>query len=217
LIVSLLSIEVGAIDLGVKGKVFDIDEIDIRLVIMEMVSSKLDVEEHQKDMIKKSDNYYRKLPHFDLLLSRKNEVNYIDPTKVYEDDYWSLSEDNKWVKLVESGQEINWLEHTIGSTPIYFVFDYDSEIQREIAKGVVKLKSPFLKVVFIGGDLKKANSDLGFSLTYLNSTLVAEYDIEYTPLVIKRGSGDFKNHFKKTRFNMDEVLLEDVSSEIIGK
>jgi len=216
-IASLLSIDCFAIDLGVKGRVYNVDEVDIRIVIMQMIAEKVDIEEHKKEMVKKADEFYRNLPRHELLLSKKKEVTYIDPTKVYEDDYWSLDENNKWIKLVKAGDEVNWLEHNPSPMPVFFIFDYQSSIQRELASYIVKLRVPFLKVIFIGGDIKGANDKLGYPLTYLNQTVIDEYDIKYVPLVIKRGRGEFKNLYKKIRFNLDEVTVEEVIAEIQGK
>lgn len=207
-----------AIDLGVKARVYEISEIDMRIYMLKAMAENFDLEDHKKMMLKKSDEYYSKLPRFPLELSRNHVVNYIDPTKVYEEDFWGLvdGKDGKprWAKISKAGHEVNWLEYSVSPMPIYFIFDYTSEPQREMAKELVKHGDPAIKLVFTGGDVKQANRYLNYPLTYLNKAMVAEYDVYYTPTLITRGAGKNINHYKSVRFDVDDLTLRNVLDEI---
>jgi hypothetical protein len=186
-----------------------------------MMADKIDIDSHNEQIEKKAEDHFKNLPRHQLALSRKDEVVHIDPTRVYEHDFWSSEEDasgnSKWVKSVRAGDEVNWLEYNPSPMPVYFIFDYLSSTQRDLARAIVDLDTPFLKVIFIGGDLKAANEDLKYPLTYLNNTMIREYDIKYTPIVVRRGVGEYRNNYRKRRFNVDEVTIENVIKEINGE
>lgn len=217
---SLLCINANAIDLGVKGRLYDVIEIDLRIAIVEEMASKIDMADFKKGLEDSAEQYYRKLPVVEIPLSQKKETVYVDPTRVYEDDFWALEKAPngkfQWYKAVEAGQEVNWLEHSISPMPTFFIFNYLSLPQRELAKSVIALNDPNIKVVFTGGDVKKANEELGYPLTHLNNALIREYDIKYTPTVVKRGAGEHQYSYRVTRFNMQEVSPEEVVAEIKG-
>lgn len=207
-----------AIDLGVKARVYDVVEIDMRIYILKMMAKDFDFEDHKKMMLEKADEYYAELPYFPMALSRNKVVNYIDPTRVYEDDFWGLAKDSsgklRWTKVSKAGDEVNWLKYNATPMPVYFIFDYTSKPQRELAKEIVEHGDPSIKLVFTGGDVKKANEYLKYPLTYLNKTMVSEYDVSYTPTLIKRGTGSNINSYKSVRFDMDNLTLGDVLNEI---
>ena len=204
--------------MGVKAKVYDVVEIDMRIYILQQMAKDFDFEDHKKMMLKKADDYYTELPYLPMALSRNHIVNHIDPTRVYEEDFWGLKKDkhgrHKWAKVSEAGNEVNWLEYSVSPMPIYFIFDYTSEPQRKLAKEIVEHGDPSIKLVFTGGDVKKANDYLKYPLTYLNKAMIAEYDVHYTPTLIKRGAGSQVNSYKSVRFDIDNLNLEDVLIEI---
>ena len=120
----------------------------------------------------------------------------------------------EWFKVSEAGDSVNWLEHDNTEIQKYFIFDPLSIQQVEIAKKISELNSPFISLVMIGGDIIEASNKVGSQVTYLNDSMIREYDLQYTPVVIRRGYGEFRNFYRKVRFNVDEVKIEDVISEL---
>lgn len=206
-----------SIDLGVKGRIYEVIEIDLRVVIMQMVEERIDLEAHEKERNESAKDYYSKLPIWPLPLSAKHESYFVDPTRVYEEDFWALerlpSGKLKWVKSVEAGKEVNWLEHSESPMPVFFIFDFNSSTQKELAKGLIDSGIPHLKIVFTGGDLVAANEFMGTPLTYLNKSMIDEYDIKYTPSLVRRGAGNYRNRYHVTRFNINEITTDIILKE----
>ena len=213
LLCSLTAVSVSAVDLGVKAKVFDVIEIDIRIYFIKKMAENLDIEQHKKQLEEAANRYYRTLPRKQLMLSEKAEVKYVDPTRVYESDFWGAQkkpdETFEWVKVVEAGQEVNWLEHSPTPMPIYFIFDSASKPQLDFARELAKVDIPFLSFVFIGGDITSASEFVGRPVTYLNEAMIREYDIQFVPSMVKRGAGDKRNFYHVERFKFDEMRVDE--------
>ena len=218
MVFSIASTNAYAIDLGTQGKVFKINELDIRIQMIMSLTENLSGEKFKKEAERSANEFYRELPKYPLVNSRAYRVSYIDPTRVYEDAFWSFKENEKgefkWYQISEPGQEVNWLEHHTGKVQKFYIFDSDSKKQRDIAKIFVDTQNPYLTIVMTGGDLVELSEFLGKPVTYLNDTLMREYDLQYTPVVISRGSGAQNNKYKKVRFNIEDVNYEDVLKEI---
>ena len=190
--------------------------------MLTQMAKDFDFEKHKEMLLKKGDEFYANLPKFDLSLSRNKVVSFIDPTRVYEDEFWGVERDLKsgklrWKKVAEAGKEVNWLEHNPTPMPVYFIFDYDSQVQREIAKQIAESGDERIKLVFTGGDIKSANEFLKYPLTYLNDSMVREYEIYYTPTLIKRGEGVNINNYQNIRFDMDDITFGEVLGEVYVK
>lgn len=207
-------------DLGVRGKVFEITEFDIRIQMMMELSNNLSQEEFIKAAENESETFYTELKRHDLVTSRSHQVTHIDPTRVYEDDFWSFKETEngefEWYKISESGASVNWLEHHQAPMQKFFIFDPNDGRQLEIARKLYELRNPYLTLVVIGGDMRKITEFIGGAVTYLNQDLIREYDLQFVPIVIRRGEGRHVNEYKKIRYNADDVKFEDVLSEVKG-
>lgn len=207
-------------DLGVQGKIFEINELDIRIQMMIELAKNMTSEKFQEEAERVSDEFYSELPRHNLIISRSHKVDYIDPTRVYEDDFWSFKESNngdyEWYKISEAGTSVNWLEHHNAPMQKFFIFDPLDNRQLEIARQLYSLKNPYLTIVMVGGDIVKVSESVGGPITYLNDDIIREYDLQFTPVVVRRGEGSQINKYKKIRYNTDDVKFEDVLSEIEG-
>lgn len=172
----------------------------------------------QKEAERAAREFYTTLPRFTLAQSRKYKLEHIDPTRVYEDDYWAFDKNKsgkyEWIKLADSGAEVNWLEHYVGEIQRMYIFDPESDEQVKIAKQIAELNNPTISLVMIGGDLEKTVESVGAFVTYLNQSIINEYDLQFTPTVVTRGDGENKNLYRKVRFNIDELKSQKVIDEI---
>jgi hypothetical protein len=211
-----------AVDFGVKGKLFDIHEIDIRGYFIQAAIDNVDIELLKDELTGKAKDFYSKLPNYNLPISKSFVVNYVDPTKVYEDDFWNVRRDKDgklvWYKMFESGTEVNWLENNDSPFPVYVIFDFESASQKLFFKEVVGLvTNPYFVPVFTGGDVNLATKYFGRSVTYLNNALINEYDISYTPSLVSRGVGEQKNAYQVVRFDIEDMSPKMVAQLINGE
>lgn len=221
LMITLPSFLLHADDLGVKGRLFDVIEIDFRAFLIQSAHDNVDMDEIKREMIDDSRKFYRELPNFHLPISKAYVEKFIDPTRVYEDDFWNLKKGANgkfvWYKMVDAGTEVNWLKGNVAPFPIYVVFDFQSSAQKKFFKDVFDLVvNPYFVPVFTGGDISEVNKYFDRPITYLNHALINEYDIEYTPTIVKRGDGSNINNYKVTRFDIEEMSPEVVASMING-
>lgn len=205
---------INAIDLGVKSRVFDIEEIDIRVYIIQQMAARVDLESHKRDMEEAAKKFYKELPRKNLSLSQNNLTKFVDPTRVYGSDFWAAQQNAdgtfEWVKAIEAGQEVNWLEHSSSPMPIYFVFDASSKPQMDVARELIAKQIPLLNLVFIGGDVTIVNTQLGASVTYLNDAMIKEYALDYVPSLVRRGVGTYSTYYEVTRFKFDEFSVSQI-------
>ena len=87
-------------------------------------------------------------------------------------------------------------------------------MQVNIAREIAAKKNHFVTLVITGGDLEKAVQDVGDDLTYINESIIREYDLQYVPVVISRGRNNFKNYYRKTRFDIGSVTSSIVMDEL---
>ncbi len=209
-----------AVNLGVKGQLFEIEEMDIRVQMIMELNQNLSHEKFQKTAQDEADKFYKNLPRHLLIESHADKVDYIDPTRVYEDAYWSFKKSNsneyEWFKVAEAGSEVNWLEHHVGEIQKFFIFDSQSQVQLEVAKKLIYLNDPFLSLVFTGGDLVSVKESVQGEVNYLNESVIREYDLQYTPSLVQRGRGKFKNFYKVTRFSVDDLSFDEVFKNLKG-
>lgn len=180
----LLASPVQAIDLGVHGRIFTIEEKDLRAVMMEqlMNSDQLPTQDDVKEAV---DTYFEELPRFHLPPREGGRLRVIDPSRTLTRDVWAPlpDESGKMVNrlLARKGQRLNPWEKGFIPFTAFLIVDAESKDQVQLAKDALAVHPMLIRVVLVNGDPRDIAEDVDLPIYYLQEFMRKEFHIEHTP------------------------------------
>lgn len=200
-----LGASASAKDLGVQGKIWDITEIDMRILVMQsaMRADFNSINNQRKDA---AATYMDRLPKRAMALPERTETRWIDPSIEVENDLQSVdtdatTKDYKWVTLFKKGTRVNPLK-VIKPVKALFFFDGTSEEQVEFAKQILR-EDQYGRVVLIeatGNNIKELTKAMGRPVFYLTDAMVRRFNINQAPSLLYAASGDYDGLLGLTSF-----------------
>lgn len=190
-------------DLGVHGRLFEIEEMDMRLQMM-LEAAKIDWKKYNDELKKSAENYADNLPHYSFKQSIINKTDYIDPEiKLNKDIYAPVKNNNgkwEWRVLYSKGTKTNLLEHIQPNTRL-FIFAGNNREQVEFAKKINSRFSEKVSLIMVNKNPLKLSEELGVPVYYITKEMIDYFEIEYLPVLIGIGSNKHKHKYAVTRFS----------------
>lgn len=184
-----LSQAITAQDLGNYGKVFDVQERDIREVILARLnhmksSGRLDALEKklQEDMAKR---IIRPKPVL-LTTTRNPKAYYVNPEVVVNEDITTPD----GLSIAKKGSYINPFDYVTYRKTLFF-FDADDAAQRAWVKKHYK-DYEFVKFILTKGDIVDASEDIGRIYFDMGGKLSRYYHLKHVPAVIVQNKKQWK-------------------------
>ncbi len=173
-----------AIDLGVKGRVYEIVEPDFRAVVGQQLARAVKPEELEKKKEKALDRYIAKLPNYGLGLRDKPVTKKVDVTQVLSRDIWApeLNAQGKIEhRLVgRKGQRIDPFSNGIIPNTAFLFIDGTIPDQVALAKAV-NTWSPLVYIVLSKGDPRGLASEIDFPVDFIRPELIDMFDLRTVP------------------------------------
>lgn len=197
-------------DLGVYGTLWDIQEIDMRRILMQDASdvdwSKIGEAIHESAQ-KKVD-----APEpFNLYPAAQTQTRYIDPTIVATKDITipvkQPDGSYRWQILVHKGETRNPLDYVRPPQNMFFYDARDPE-QVNLAIAAQAEFSDRLMLVQTAGSVNPVSKKTGMPVFYADQFLLEKLDIQHAPSLAGIGIGWFKNHFAITDFAQQDYSIQ---------
>lgn len=193
----LLSQAITAQDLGNYGKVFDIDEHDIREVILGRLNHLKDdgqldklEKELQEDMVQR---IIRPKPVL-LTPTKRPKVYFVNPEIVVNEDI--TTPDGQL--MAKNGTHLNPFDYVTYQKTLIF-FDADDKAQRDWVKTHYK-EYAFVKFILTKGDIKEASANIGRIYFDMGGKLSRYFHLEHVPSVVIQD---------KKQWKIQEIGVED--------
>lgn len=191
---AVLSLQAGAHDLGVQGKIWDITEIDMRMLVMQSAlrANFGDVGAQMKESAKQ---YLENMPKRTLAVPEKTETRWVDPSIELNGDIQTVTTDEatqnfKWSMLFQKGTRVNPLLARKPVTALFF-FDGKSEEQVEFAKNILR-EDEHGRVVLLeatGTNIQNLTKAMGRPVFSANDAQVRRFNITQAPTLVFAGNG----------------------------
>ena len=200
-----LSATAGAHDLGVQGKMWDITEIDMRILVLQSVL-RANFNEVTNDLKSSASKYLDQLPKRQMGVASKTETRWIDPSIETTGDLQTVTEDStskdyRWVTMFRKGTRVNPL---MAFRPVTALLFFNGESDEEVAF-VKKLlaEDEYGRVVLLeatGNNIAKLSKSTGRPVFYANDIQVRRFNITQTPALLYPASGEHDGHLGLTTF-----------------
>jgi len=198
IVVTLLSIASVsfAADLGVHGRLYDIEEADMRKTLIGQ-ASEVDWASKNQALAEDAKNWGANLPQFDLPKASETKTTYIDPSITLASDINAPVEQEdgswEWQLLHPAGTKVNPLEQVRPINNMLF-FDGDDEEQVEFALAALKAKPYKLMLVETSGNPDKLSKKILRPIYYANAKILERFGIRQTPSLL--GVGEDLHRFE---------------------
>lgn len=179
-------------DLGTQGRVWPIEEVDMRQLVAES-AARVDwaaVEKQRQDSVSEALN---SLPGRTLPTAAQTEVAWIDPSITIASDIRApvRGADGKlqWQVLYRAGQRINPLTHVRPTTAMLF-FDGSSRDQVEFVKAVLARNPLTIAPIDTAGrNPQRLAEDVGQPVYFASDQMLERFSVRHVPALLFPGSG----------------------------
>lgn len=198
-----LSIQAQAYDLGVYGRTWDIQEIDLKQLIAEEMQQ-VDTRKIQNLFIKQAENFGKNLDPNDLPKAKITKTFYVDPSI-------SLTKDiiiNGKI-LYKKGTVVNPLE-VVRPTENMLFFNGDDPEQLNFALKSIKENPYHLMLVMTKGNPIKLANNIHRPIYYATQGIISRFHITHVPSLLGVGHDENKNKLAIT------TLAEPFYTKIIN-
>ncbi len=212
LALSIPGTSVLADDLGVFGRVWDIEEVDLRRMMAEQIA-RVDQTIIQDELKTSSKNYLRTLPEDYLPKATATRTHWVDPSVVVSQDIYAPveQEDGRygWEVMVPAGTRVNPLTDVRPVDNMLFFNAKDPE-QVEFALSALKAHPRNLMLVATGGDVGALSAKIQVPVYHSNPSLIERFEIRAIPSLLGIGTGPRELFLAVTEFEppYDPRLIE---------
>lgn len=184
-----------AIDLGVKGVLYPIEEVDMRLAFIAS-AHQVDWKAVRKEMEENStvEAYVERLPTFSLPPANEDRIRWVDLTIEVQEDVENLVlKDGEYVRevMIPAGTKVNPFTKVRPITRRIY-FNGESADQIEFVRMALERYPGRITPIATGGDPQKLAKDIGQVIFYAKEWEVARFNITHTPSVIGPGAGEHR-------------------------
>lgn len=180
-------------NLGVHGKIYPIQEADLKEVIVKQ-ASQVNWNKVGHELKTKTVNFTKDLSPANLPIATKNKTDYVDPSVALDRDIWV---GNKL--LYKKGTWVNPLRFMRPHTDMLF-FNANDEAQRQLALKLIE-KHPYkIMLVVTQGDLGKLSKLLKMPVYYAYPRIIKRFHITQVPTLMGTGTGGHYLELALTHF-----------------
>ena len=202
LVLAVFALTAKAVDLGVWGSLYPIDEPDIRKVLISQ-ASEVDWAEKNRELERNSEKWFDELPSFGLGLASETKTEWVDPSIVLTDDIYMPIQDEKgdwnWELVYPAGTIVNPLDKVRPNTNMLFI-DADDREQREFAINALKAYPYRLMIVLVDGNPRKLAKGVRMPIYYANQSMIDRFRIKRVPSLLGVGDGEKSRFLAVTQF-----------------
>ncbi len=186
IVASLLGLPMvcSAVNLGVKGRVYEVVEPDFRAVVGQQLARAVKPEELEKKKEKALDRYIAKLPSYGLGLRDKPVTRVVDVTQVLARDIWApeLNAQGKIEHrlLGRKGQRIDPFGNGVIPNTAFMFIDGTIPDQVALAKQV-HAWTPLVYIVLTKGDPRGLADQIDYPVDFIRPELVEMFDLRTVP------------------------------------
>jgi conjugal transfer pilus assembly protein TraW len=193
-------------DIGVRGDVWEITEVDIRQLFLQDAHD-VDWEKKNQELTKSVENKVDNPDPFNLPHASKTETHYVDPSIVSSREHKALIRQDdgsfKWEVIVKKGHKENPLTKVRPPQNMFF-FDGRDKRQVEFAKAMMMEFKMRILPVQTAGAYKKLSEEVNLPIYYADENLLQKLQIKAVPSMAGVGTGWHKYHFAVTEFSEDD-------------
>ncbi len=186
----LVCSQVMGANLGVKGRIYSIDEVDMRLALTAS-ASQVDWEAIHKGLEDQGKHYAENLPAFEVPPASENRIRWYDLSITLTQDivYLEQGEDGHYREkvLAPAGTTMNPFEHVRPITRRLY-FDGRSEAQVRFVQSMVET-NPLVTPIATAGNPQKLTELFGVPVSYAKEWELGRFNITHTPSLIGPGAG----------------------------
>lgn len=184
-------------DYGVHGNLWEITEVDVRVLLMTEVAN-ADWSGPKRELEDSAKNYLTNLPKRFLPEPAETGIAWMDPSFELQEDinvpFKRHDGEYAWRVLHKAGTKVNPLDRITPATAMFF-FDGSVPEQVELAKHVLSLEPNRIVPVEAGaGDLQQVNNALGRAAFHANDSMIGRFEIKYLPTLLYPGTGQHKSY-----------------------
>ncbi len=180
-----------AVDLGVHGHLWDIDEVDMTQLIAAQ-AAEADWQAAQRELTQSAEDYTSRLPQYRLELALETKTHWVDPSVVLGEDInvpvESENGEYEWRVLHKAGTRVNPLEYNRPVSNMLF-FDGNDPEQVELAVAALREHPYSLMLVETSGDPAKLAERIQVPVYYANDLLIDKFNIKRVPSLLGVGEG----------------------------
>jgi hypothetical protein len=200
-----LSSWVGAHDLGVQGKVWEITEIDIRQLVMES-AIRANFSQYNNQRLDSAKKYLDNLPKRVMGVSDTTETRWIDPSMEIASDIQGAGENPvtkelQWSTMFRKGTRVNPLLVYRPVTAMLF-FDGSSKEQIAFVENVLR-EDRHGRVTLVeasGANVGTLSKAFGRPVFYANEQMIQRFSINLAPALLYPGSKEHEGLLGLTVF-----------------
>lgn len=199
-------------DMGVFGRVWDIEEIDLRKTLAEQIA-RVDQAAIQRELETSAKNYLKSLPADYLPKATATRTRWVDPSVVVSQDIYAPIEqpDGRygWEVLVPAGTRVNPLTEVRPTENMLFFNAKDPE-QVDFALAALRARPRNLMLVATDGDVGALSAKIQVPVYHSNPSIIERFEIRATPSLLGVGTGERELFLAVTEFESpyDPLLIE---------
>lgn len=174
-------------DLGVRGTVYPITEVDMRVLIAESVS-RIDQKKVQKDIETSVDRYFENQPKRFLPVIGKTRLDPVSVEVTIQDDikapFKNAKGEIEWRVVYKKGTRVNALERYKPVTQLLF-FSGNSKEQVAFVKQVLaKYPRTVVPIEVSGANIKPLIEELGRMVFIVQPDMLTTLNLQFSPALV---------------------------------
>lgn len=210
-------------DLGVEGKVWKIEERDLRERILQSAGN-VDEKGIEQAFKKSVDDFYEGFPKRSFPQIERSETKFVDLTVTVQEDVIAPIKNPdtgkwQWKVIVQKGAKANPFDAPT-EPAILFFFDGGDPEQAELLKRVVAKYPIVIPIEVAGNNLLKLSKELNKQILYGNEALTNRLKITHVPSFAYQGLGQYSRYLAVSAFarpfNLKQIegVLQSVTPRI---
>lgn len=192
-------------DLGVQGQLWEIDEIDLRVLLTE-IALDVDTEKVVAERLASANKYLDTLTQFNLPPATETKTTWLDPTTTLEQDIKipvkQANGEYIWKVIYPKGFRFNALERMPMEPPRMLFFNGSKPDETAFVIAAMKSERPgVLMPVSTGGNPKTLSEQFKGPVFYATPAILKRFGIRATPSLFAVGKAERKKYMAITTFS----------------
>lgn len=204
---AVVSAAAGAVDLGVQGSVFPIEEPNLLVQILDRLDA-IDWKKKSEDIARDDEYLVNHLPDDGLTPATETVTHYYDPSLVLQAPVSApvrqADGSMQWKVIYPAGTRVNPLEHVQPPTRL-LVFNPADEKQTEFALAVQRAWPSLVELMISGGAVKNLSKKIDRPVFYADAKLVQGFHLTHVPSLIGVGKGPLSLRLAVTEYGPKDL------------
>ncbi len=214
----LMTAPADALDLGVQGQLYTIQEIDMREAIIRSADDEK-VKQLQAEQQASAKTFFEQLPDYGLPHATETITRWVDPSIVLTQDIQvpqkGADGEYTWQILYRKGTRVNPLA-TVTPVDRMLFFDGSDPDQVQFALDVLKAHPIDVLPVEVAGNPKVLSEKISRPVFYANEGMLSRFGIRESPSLLGVGQGAHAHRLAVTGFAPQDYTVNAINAAWYG-